>query len=189
MGRGGRRWDGLGLSFFPFGSGNPFDPVFKEENALFIADEQVGIFVEIPTTDRHLRADPGIVINQVRNKVHGPIRATHKLKPIKNSGCVWFKVAVRSMGPKAFASDNIFQSVPVHVGEGQSMRLGEFDPVFIFGWVSVDYDMSEEGDFAVGFKLLEPSYAVTMCRKACDNIVKSITINIIGEHLRTTFAK
>src|SRR6266487_3995247 len=91
------------------------------------------------------------------------------------------------MRPKAFADDDVLQAVAVEIGEGEGVWLSEGHAVFrLLGSVAHE-DVFLKADTAVIVHLLEPRQAPAVGVERSNDVVASVAIDIVGEHLRTTF--
>src|SRR5438034_3638749 len=108
-----RRGREFRLGRFPFGFADFFDFVHKCEGPFFVPDNDVRLFVTGEVARHDLGADAGIVVNQVRNEIHGLVLVTNQLEPVENRGRVWVGIAMRAVGPIAFAGYDVVQAVPV----------------------------------------------------------------------------
>ena len=159
----------------------------EDVNAFFVADDDIGPLVLVYVARHHLGAYAGIIINQIRDEIHS-IFAAHGLEPIDNGGGIWFSIAVGTMGPPAFASDDVLDAVVIHIDEVDGVELGEFDAVFVaLGLVGHD-DVLFEGDFAILGNVLVPGEAEAVGSKAGEDVVIAVAIEIIGVHLGTAGA-
>src|SRR5688500_12322392 len=91
------------------------------------------------------------------------------------------------MGPETFSGDNIFEAVAVDIDQFDGMQLGEGEAVTVFGGVLVHEDMAFDLWVSVGvffFQLFEPAEAISMAGDTRDDVVESITVHVVGKHLR-----
>ena len=90
--------------------------MFKQEEAFFISDDNVGKFFIEDRTGDDLRADAGIVIDEIGNKLGLAFGRPDEFEPIKEGWIVGFGIAaMRAMCPKSFAGDNVFETVAIHI--------------------------------------------------------------------------
>ncbi len=98
----------------------------KDERTLASRGQHVGFTIAVDIRREDLRAYARVVIDQMRDKLHFTPRLSDQLEPIQDGwriDCILFRnVSVR---PPAFASDNVFQPVSVHIGQRQRMQFGE----------------------------------------------------------------
>src|SRR5262245_1873611 len=97
--------------------------MYKDEGTLLIANDDVGILLVQNLSRDDLCADAGIVVDEMRNEVSLAFGGTDKLEPIENGGTIGIGIAVRAVGPEAFAGDDIFETVAVHINQVDGMQL------------------------------------------------------------------
>src|SRR5678815_2924173 len=59
------------------------------------------------------------------------IRDRHELEPVEHRFGIAVRIARAAMRPKAFARDDVLESVAVHVDERERVRLGKLHAVFV----------------------------------------------------------
>ena len=106
----------FGLGLFPLFMRDFGDLMFEEEDAFLIADNNVGIFFVRDVSSDNLGADTGVAVDEVRDEVSLALGRANEFEPIENGGIIGFGIsAVRAVSPKAFAGDDVFETVAVHV--------------------------------------------------------------------------
>src|SRR5262245_13566479 len=110
-----------------------------------------------------------------------------KLKPVQDGCCIWFDITLGAVRPETFACDNVGEAVAVQIGESKSVWLGESDTVFgLFGAIS-HKRVFFKGDLALFRLLFEPGETPAMGIERSDNVVATITIDIVSKHLGAPF--
>ena len=100
----------------------------REEDDGFVADGDVGPAIPLQGPHVQLRADAGIVVDQVRDVV-GARLVAHQAEPIEHGRGVRLGIALRAVRPETLAGDDILEAVAVDVGEDKGVRLGELSDV------------------------------------------------------------
>src|SRR4051812_36397574 len=103
------------------------------EDAAFVADGDVEKAIAVEIGDDELRADAGVVVDEVRLEGHGLRRGiADSAEPIQDGGSGGFGVAMRAVGPVALAGDDIEDAVAIDIGENGGVELGELEVVHLF---------------------------------------------------------
>ena len=90
--------------------------MFEEEDAFLVANDDVREFFVRDRSGDNLGADARIVVDEIGNELCLAFGGTNEFEPVENSGIVRFGItAMRAMSPEAFAGDNVFEAVAVHV--------------------------------------------------------------------------
>src|SRR5436309_8104203 len=89
------------------------------------------------------------------------------------------------MRPISLARDDVLQAIAVDIGEHQGMKLAKDDPVTVLIGPFPQDQMPLERDLIPISYLLKPSKAVAMSIEARDDVVVTIPVHVISEHLRS----
>ena len=94
-----------------------------DEDALLVGNDNVRAAVVVEVGGAHLGANAAVVINQVRDEGGAALAVPAQLKPEEHGGGVGLLVAGRAVSPVAFAGNQVFQPVAVHVHQLQRVHL------------------------------------------------------------------
>ncbi len=159
--------------------------MFKEEDAFLIADNDVRIFFVSDISGDNLGADAGVVVDEMRDEVSLAFGRANESEPIENCGIIGFGIgAVRPMRPKAFAGDDVFKAVTVHINQVQRVELSKGDAITIGCGTFIQNGVLAETDLAILLDLFVPRKAVAVSVNARDDVVEAIAVDIIDIHLR-----
>src|SRR5438093_13650376 len=92
------------------------------------------------------------------------------------------------MRPKPFADDDVLQAISVQIGQGKGVRLRKTDAVFCFLGARAHQGMFLKRNLPIFAHLLEPRETPAMRIKGDDDVVLSVTVDVVGEHLRAAFS-
>src|SRR5205807_7905752 len=96
--------------------------LLDHEGALLVAGDDAEQAVAVDVGDRELRADAGVVVDDVRRERDDAV-ALLRLEPVDERRRVRIGVALRAMCPPALAGDEILQTVAVDVDAVHGVRL------------------------------------------------------------------
>src|SRR5438132_10620934 len=98
--------------------------LLEQEHALLVRDHDVRQLVAVHVLNNKLRADARVVVDLVRYELDDTVLAAPGLEPVQHGGIIRGNIAVRSVGPPAFASDQVLEAVAVdvHVMERMALR-------------------------------------------------------------------
>jgi hypothetical protein len=106
-------------------------PLLREdEDARFVADDDVGQLVAIHIADLHIDADAAFGIDEVRDEIDAAFAIALRLIPIDDAVAALVGV-VAVVRPVALAGDDVLDAVAVDVREVRGVRLGEDDAVVV----------------------------------------------------------
>ena len=162
------------------------------ERPLLVADDDVRKAITIRVRRDDLRAHTRVVVDLIRDPVHGLVRAARELEPIHDRRRRRFLVATGTVCPEAFAGDDVFQAIAVDVHEIYRVKLREAHAIIVerrrrVAFLRLHDVVLGEEDFAVAIallELLEPREAVAVRREAGDHVVQSVAVHVVGVHLR-----
>ena len=156
--------------------------VQENEGALLVADDHIGKRVAIHIARHDLRADAGVVVDEVRNEIHG-LPLAHELKPVADRRRIRLRVAMIAMRPKAFADDDVLEPVAVDVREIERVELGEDDAVTVVLRFVAHDEVTAKRDRTALAHLLPPRKPVAVRGEAADHIGQSIGVHVVGVKL------
>ena len=87
------------------------------------------------------------------------------------------------MRPIAFAGDDVFQSIAIHVDQADRVHLGELDPIGVLFRLAAHDQVLFEGDLSIFTLILQPRQAVIVRVHAGDDVHVTVTVDIVGVHL------
>ena len=157
-------------------------------NAGFVGADDVGAVVAVDVFDYKLSSYTGGVIDEVGFEVGGAVVVTHELEPIDHRRGIGAGILAGTVGPVAFAGDDVFQAVAVHVDEFDGVGLGELDAANEGVGLTGDDGVIDPGGCAVGGPFLfEPTETVFVGVDAGDDVVEAIAVDVVGIHLSAAF--
>ena len=158
----------------------------KSEHTFFVADDDVWFVVAIEIAGGDLASDAGVVVDQVRDEFDGSIFMAGGAEPVDHGGVVraWVSAVV---GVESFAGDDVLDAVAIDIDAGHGVGLAEADSVGVsLGFVGHDAVLFKT-DFSILFDLFIPRESVAVSVEGGDEIVIAIAIDVIGEHLGSSF--
>src|SRR5262245_942660 len=134
-----------------------------------------------------LTAHAGVVVNEMGHPIGTSIFASHELEPVQDGRRFWIGITGWAMRPKAFAGDDILESIAVQIHEFDRVQLGKSDTVTVF----IRFLIHENVALKLGMtlcvlfaELLVPGQPITVRRNAGDYIVQTVAVDIVSVHLR-----
>ena len=93
------------------------------------------------------------------------------------------------MRPKPLAGDNVFQTVAIDIDDSERVTLRELHAITIGRGIFVKNEVFAKADLAVLPDLLKPGQAILMRCQAGDDVLQSVAVYIVNNHLRSARAK
>src|SRR5207245_3720460 len=115
----------LRLRLFPLGLADFLHFVLNVERPFLVADHDVRILLVAAIAGHDLRADAGVVVDQVRNEIHRLVLVADELEPVNHRWIRRISIAMRAVGPEPFSRHDILHAVAVHVDQINRMELRE----------------------------------------------------------------
>ena len=129
-----------------------------------------------------LSTDPAVLIGQHGKPVNA-VFVTLQFEPVhhstgipKRAGCV--------MRPIGLPCHNVLQAVTIDICELERVHFREHQSVLIFIRLFAHDQVLDKTPFTRRLDLLIPSKPILMSREACDDVLVSIPIDVVGVHVR-----
>src|SRR5262249_27955422 len=121
----------------------------------------------------------------MRDEVSLAFGRANEPEPVEHGWIVGFGIAaVRTMRPKAFAGDDVFESVAVNINQVHGVELSKGDAITVGCGTFIQDGVLAKTDLAVLLDLFIPGKAIAMSVDAGDDVVEAIAIDVIDIHLR-----
>ena len=125
----------------------------------------------------------------MRNEIDSTRKAFNtslKFEPISNGSGVGLWITFRTVRPETFTNHKISEPVSIKVGDIKGVRLRELNTITVLLWLSIYEAMHFERNGSVAsLDMFEPGDTEPMRGDCCDNVVVTVAIHVVDEHLRT----
>ena len=155
------------MSYFRPAADELFSHLLEIVNALLVGADDIEQFVAIDIGDLKLGARAAGIVKLMPSPTGFAI-FSFQFEPVEHGGLIATGISA-TVSPPAFAGHKVHQTIAIHVGQAHTVRLGEAGVNFVFLPVSIG-------------ALFMPPDAKCMGTTG-ENILISVTIKIIGEHL------
>ena len=128
-----------------------------DEDPLLVGDDDVGEAVAGRIGRRHLDADAGVVVDELRDELRLAGSGAGGAEPIEDRRGRRLRITVGAVGPEALAGDDVVESVAVDVGDVDGVDLGEDGAVgAVGGFLTSDRTVVERPAAVGALHLLPP---------------------------------
>ena len=161
----------------------------EDEDALLVADNRIGRAVVVQVCGGHLGADARVAVDLVRG-VRSALLALLELAPEQDGRSIGFDIARRAVGPESLAGQDVLLAVAVDVDEIQAVHLADSQLLGIHVGLDGQNHVLLPGDLSLGvLDLLVPDQAVLVAVPSGDDVVQTVAVNVVDQHLGRIVSK
>jgi hypothetical protein len=154
------------------------------ERPLLVPDDDVRDSVAVEVCRSDLRADAGIVVDEVGEKLNAPFLVAAEFEPVDHRRGIGLHVTRGAVGPKALSHEDVLQAVPVDIGHLHGVELADAKGVGLQVRLRRENDILFPGDPAVvAAHLLVPDQPILMAVPDRHDVVEPVAVDVAGMHL------
>src|SRR5438045_8979131 len=89
-----------------------------------------------------------------------------------------------AVSPEPLAGHDVLQAVAIDINQVERVKLGKGDAVRVRFRLAIEDEMLLERDLAALLDLFVPGKSITVSIQARDDVIETVSIDIIHQHLR-----